>query len=86
MCLHWRGIACLSSSKKKDKKGKSLEEVANFVEDIKRKCCHWFMVEDLHHLKRGGRLNSLEAMVGTALRICPVLSMDKEGKLLVVQR
>lgn len=66
--------------------GRSLEEVAKFVENTKTKCCHWFIVEDLFHLKRGGRLNSLEAVVGTALRICPVLSLDKEGKLLVAAK
>lgn len=68
------------------KKGKNLEEVKDFVLEYRTKCCHWFTVEDLHHLKRGGRLTSLEAVVGTALRICPVLSVDREGKLLVVSK
>lgn len=79
------GLLVYLAAKEKEK-GKSLEEVAKFVEKTKTKCCHWFMVEDLHHLKRGGRLNSLEAIVGTALRICPVLSVDREGKLLVVAK
>ena len=48
--------------------------------------CHWFTVDDLIHLKRGGRLNSLEAVVGTALKIKPVLSVDREGKLTVVAK
>lgn len=68
------------------RKGKTLEEVKDFVLEYRTKCCHWFTVEDLHHLKRGGRLTSLEAMVGTALKICPVLSVDREGKLLVVSK
>ncbi|MBE5961767.1 MAG: DegV family protein [Lachnospiraceae bacterium] len=71
---------------KERQKGKSLDEVRDFTEEYKTKCCHWFTVEDLHHLKRGGRLTSLEAVVGTALRICPVLSVDREGKLVVASK
>ena len=68
------------------KAGKSFDEVVAYVEEIKTKCCHWFLVEDLQHLKRGGRLSSLEAMVGTALKICPILSVDQNGKLLVAAK
>jgi DegV family protein with EDD domain len=68
------------------KAGKTMEEIVEYVEEYKIKCCHWFLVEDLHHLKRGGRLSSLEAVVGTALRICPILSVDCEGKLLVAAK
>lgn len=68
------------------KAGKTMEQVIDYVEEYKRKCCHWFLVEDLHHLKRGGRLSSLEAVVGTALRICPILSVDQEGKLVVAAK
>lgn len=68
------------------KAGKSLEEIAEFVEEYKTKCCHWFLVEDLNHLRRGGRLSSLEAAVGTALRICPILSTNPEGKLYVAAK
>jgi fatty acid-binding protein DegV len=39
-------------------------------------------VDDLIHLKRGGRLSGFEAAVGTALKIKPVLSIDREGKLI----
>ena len=68
------------------KEGKSFDEVAEFVEENRTKICHWFTVDDLIHLKRGGRLNSLEAVVGTALKIKPVLSIDPEGKLTVVSK
>lgn len=68
------------------KDGKSLTEVVDWVNENKRKICHWFTVDDLIHLKRGGRLNSLEAVVGTALKIKPILSVDKEGKLTVVAK
>ena len=66
--------------------GKSFEEVTDWVKENHTKICHWFTVDDLIHLKRGGRLNSLEAVVGTALKIKPVLSVDREGKLTVVAK
>lgn len=68
------------------KEGKSLEETAEWVRENHAKVCHWFTVDDLIHLKRGGRLNSIEAVVGTALKIKPVLSVDREGKLTVVAK
>lgn len=68
------------------KEGKSFDEVVEFVAENCTKVCHWFTVDDLIHLKRGGRLNSLEAVVGTALKIKPVLSVDREGKLTVVSK
>lgn len=68
------------------KEGKSFDEVVDFVNENRTKVCHWFTVDDLIHLKRGGRLNSLEAVVGTALKIKPVLSVDREGKLTVVAK
>ncbi|MDD6036886.1 MAG: DegV family protein [Lachnospiraceae bacterium] len=68
------------------KEGKSLDEVAEWVRENHTKVCHWFPVDDLIHLKRGGRLNGFEAAVGTALKIKPVLSVDREGKLTVVAK
>ncbi len=68
------------------KEGKSFDEVVEFVTNNRTRVCHWFTVDDLIHLKRGGRLNSLEAVVGTALKIKPVLSVDREGKLTVVAK
>lgn len=68
------------------KEGKSFEEVAAYVKENCTKVCHWFSVDDLLHLKRGGRLSGFEAAVGTALKIKPVLSVDREGKLTVVAK
>lgn len=68
------------------KEGKSFDEVAEFVRENCTKVCHWFTVDDLLHLKRGGRLSGFEAAVGTALKIKPVLSVDPEGKLTVVAK
>ena len=68
------------------KEGKSFDEVVEFVTENRRSVCHWFSVDDLLHLKRGGRLSGFEAAVGTALKIKPVLSVDREGKLTVVAK
>lgn len=68
------------------KEGKSIDEVADWVKENRTKVCHWFPVDDLIHLKRGGRLSGFEAVVGTALKIKPVISVDPEGKLTVVAK
>ena len=62
--------------------GKSIEEVRDWVEENKLHLCHWFTVDDLHHLKRGGRISAATAIVGTMLSIKPVLHVDDEGHLI----
>lgn len=64
------------------KKGMGLEELAKWVEDNRLHLCHWFTVDDLHHLKRGGRVTAATAIVGSALNIKPVLHVDDEGHLI----
>lgn len=66
--------------------GQGLDEVAAWAKENCTKICHWFSVDDLYHLKRGGRLSGFEALVGTALKIKPILSVDPEGKLTVVSK
>ena len=61
--------------------GKSIDEVAAWVEENKLKLCHWVTVEDLMHLKRGGRVSAATAVVGTMLNIKPIIRVDDEGKL-----
>lgn len=68
------------------KKGLSIDELRNWVEEHKYNSRHWFTVRDLFHLRRGGRVTSIEAVIGTALRIRPVLSTDEDGKLVVVSK
>lgn len=79
------GILLYHTAKQKAK-GLSIEELEAWVEDHKLDAAHWFTVEDLFHLNRGGRLSAVEAVVGTALKIKPVLSVDKEGKLCVIAK
>ena len=61
--------------------GAGFEELVQYIEETKKKVCHWFTVDDLHHLKRGGRLSGFGAAVGTMLSIKPVLHVDDEGML-----
>ena len=62
--------------------GKSMEEVRDYAESIKLNLCHWFTVDDLNHLKRGGRISATTALVGTMLSIKPVMHVDNEGHLI----
>ncbi|MBQ9720550.1 MAG: DegV family protein [Oscillospiraceae bacterium] len=66
---------------KEKAKGKTIDEVAEYVRQMVPHQCHWFTVDDLHHLRRGGRLNATSAIVGTVLAIKPVIHCDAEGKL-----
>ena len=66
--------------------GKRLDEVAQWVEDNKLRQCHWFTVDDLFFLKRGGRVSAATAVVGTMLQIKPVLHVDNEGHLISVAK
>jgi DegV family protein with EDD domain len=63
------------------KKGCTKDEIVNWVEENIPKVNHWFTVDDLNHLKRGGRISSTGAMIGTMLSIKPILTIDGEGKL-----
>lgn len=62
--------------------GKTIEEVRDWVEEHKNNLAHWFTVDDLNHLKRGGRVSAATALVGTMLSIKPVLHVDNEGHLI----
>ena len=66
--------------------GKTFDEVVAYAEEIKLNICHWFTVDDLNHLKRGGRVSATTALVGTMLAIKPVLHVDNEGHLINVSK
>lgn len=66
--------------------GMGIEELEAWTMDHRLETAHWFTVEDLFHLKRGGRLSTVEAAIGTALKIKPILSVDEEGKLFVAAK
>ena len=62
-------------------KGKSIEEVRDWVVSHKLNICHQFTVDDLHFLKRSGRISATTAVVGSMLQIKPVLHVDNDGHL-----
>ncbi len=70
----------------KKNEGATVEEVAEYVEKTKWNLAHWFTVEDLFFLKRGGRVSAATAVVGTMLQIKPVLHVDNEGKLISMEK
>lgn len=63
-------------------RGMTLDENADALEADKLHVCHWFTVEDLKYLKRGGRISAATALLGTALNVKPVLHVDNEGHLI----
>jgi DegV family protein with EDD domain len=77
-------IVKLAADKKKE--GADIDAVAAYVEEIKQNQVHWFTVEDLFFLKRGGRVSATTAVVGTMLQIKPVLHVDNEGKLVSMDK
>ena len=71
---------------RKRQEGASIEEVRDWAEANKQSICHKFTVDDLHFLKRGGRISTTTAMVGSMLNIKPVLHVDKEGRLVSIAK
>ena len=68
------------------KSGASKDETVGWIEANKLRMNHWFTVDDLGHLKRGGRLSGTAAFLGTLLDIKPVLHVSDEGKLVPVSK
>lgn len=71
---------------KKKNNGATIEELAQWIENNKLNVCHWFTVDDLFHLKRGGRVSSVSALLGTMLGVKPVLHVDDAGKLIPMEK
>lgn len=78
-----QGLLLWYACQKRDS-GLSLEELTQWCESHKLNLCHWFTVDDLMYLKRGGRVSAATALVGTMLQIKPVMHVDNEGHLVKV--
>ena len=78
-----QGLIVYTAAKKREE-GQDIEEVCQWVLDNIQHVCHWFTVDDLNHLKRGGRISAVKATLGTALNVKPILHVDKEGQLVAV--
>ena len=80
-----QGLLVWYACRKRDE-GMSAPELAKWLEENRLNLCHWFTVDDLMYLKRGGRVSAVTAMVGTMLSIKPVLHVDDEGHLINVAK
>ena len=74
------GLVALEAARLRDK-GLSAEEAAEKLRDLARRMCNIFTVDDLMHLKRGGRLSNVAAIVGTVLNIKPLLKGNENGRI-----
>ena len=68
------------------RRGKSLEELWDYALDMRGHICQWFTVNDLNHLKRGGRVSATAALFGTMLSVKPVLHVDDQGRLIPMEK
>ena len=80
-----QGLLAYYACKKRDE-GLSLDALADWCETNKANLCHWFTVDDLMYLKRGGRVSATTALLGTMLQIKPVLHVDDTGHLVNVAK
>ncbi|MDQ5983140.1 MAG: Protein DegV [Eubacteriales bacterium SKADARSKE-1] len=75
-----QGLLAYHAAKKR-RNGLTLEEVRDWLDENKTKVCHLFTVDDLFHLKRGGRISAASASFGTVLNVKPILNINDEGFL-----
>lgn len=75
------GLLTYTAAKKREA-GLSIDELYKWLQENVLTLCQWFTVDDLNHLKRGGRVSAFAATIGTALNIKPVLHVDEEGHLI----
>ena len=76
-----QGLLVWHAAQKRDA-GMSIADVTAWVEANKLNVCHWVTVDDLSHLKRGGRISATTAIVGTMLNIKPIIYVDNDGHLI----
>lgn len=86
LCISKGGALLVYGALQMWKQGKTAEEIVAYVENNRMKVNHWFVVEDLNHLKRGGRLSSTAAAIGTMLALKPMLTVNREGKVVVAEK
>lgn len=77
------GVLVLNAAMKRHN-GTDIDTLAKWVEENRTKACHWFVVDDLDQLKKGGRISAAAATFGKALGIRPLISVDMQGKLIPI--
>lgn len=68
------------------KDGKTISQLSAYIESIKLRITHLFTVDDLGTLMRGGRLSATSHMLGTLLKVKPILHVSNEGKLVPIYK
>lgn len=71
---------------RKQYEGMDIDDLATWIDAQKLNVCHWFTVDTFDHLKHGGRVSAVSAVVGGMLNIKPMLHVDKSGKLVVAKK
>ena len=84
LCAASGGGLLLYKALELKEQGKTLEEIATWVEENKLHVCHDVTVDDLFHLHRGGRVSKTSAVLGTIIKIKPIIHVNDEGKLIVI--
>ena len=79
-----QGLLMYLTAHKKLEENLTLDQLGDWVEENKLHVCHWFTVDGLNYLKKGGRVSAATALVGTMLSIKPIMHTSDEGKLTVV--
>jgi DegV family protein with EDD domain len=79
------GLFVWQAAKMRDR-GLTAAELADWLEKNKLRVVHWFTVDDINHLRRGGRLSATQALLGTLMKIKPVLHVDNEGRLVPMEK
>lgn len=69
---------------KKKEEGASIEEAYTYADELKEHIGHYVTVDDLNHLQRGGRISKTSAVVGSMIKIKPIIVLNEEGKLEVI--
>lgn len=70
----------------KKNEGADFDTLVRYLTETAPKICHWFTVDDLKYLKRGGRINAASAFAATVLDIKPVMHMDETGHLVAISK
>ena len=81
-----QGMLLYRTVQERRRSSPDIETLAAYVRSILQTQCHWFIVDDLNHLKRGGRVSATAAFVGTMLGIKPVMHTDSEGRLIPMNK
>ncbi len=80
------GYIFVMAAKKAAEENMDFDEVVKYIEETQYRICHWFMVDNLDQLRKGGRISAVSAIVGSALNICPIITTNREGELRVAAK